>query len=301
MRRDRRPPALPDRARDPGHGGGREARRGEGLAGRPGRARQEPRDARAIIQKHIDEINEKFARVEQVKKFEILPADLSQEGGELTPDPEGEAQRRRRQVRAARSRSSTPGRAARVPRSARTPSRGRSPRSRSPRQSAAALRPAASRGRSAARPRTAARAPSTPCWRRSAARAARPRPTTRWGGRSRPPTVCSRMAARRVVEVAAASGLSLVAEGERDAEAASTAGTGELIVAAAEAGRGGCWSPPEAARRPTAAPARSTRSRPRAGSARPSSRSSATSRSRSSGRPRCSRRRRALTRPRWPG
>ena len=30
-------------------------------------------------------MNEKFARVEQVKKFEILPHDLSQEGGELTP------------------------------------------------------------------------------------------------------------------------------------------------------------------------------------------------------------------------
>ena len=42
-------------------------------------------EMREIIQKHIDEMNEKFARVEQVKKFEILPADLSQEGGELTP------------------------------------------------------------------------------------------------------------------------------------------------------------------------------------------------------------------------
>jgi long-chain acyl-CoA synthetase len=40
---------------------------------------------RASIEAHIDQINEKFARVEQVKKFEILPADLSQEGGELTP------------------------------------------------------------------------------------------------------------------------------------------------------------------------------------------------------------------------
>jgi long-chain acyl-CoA synthetase len=40
---------------------------------------------RAILQKHLDEINEKFARVEQVKKFEILPHDLSQETGELTP------------------------------------------------------------------------------------------------------------------------------------------------------------------------------------------------------------------------
>ncbi len=40
---------------------------------------------RAIIQQHLDKINEKFARVEQVKKFEILPHDLSQETGELTP------------------------------------------------------------------------------------------------------------------------------------------------------------------------------------------------------------------------
>ena len=39
-----------------------------------------------------------------------------------------------------------------------------------------------------------------------------------------------------VVEMAQASGLSLVAEDERDAWAASTRGTGELIVAAAEAG-----------------------------------------------------------------
>jgi len=41
---------------------------------------------------------------------------------------------------------------------------------------------------------------------------------------------------RAVVEVAGASGLELVADGERDAEAASSAGTGELIVAAALAG-----------------------------------------------------------------
>ncbi len=40
---------------------------------------------RAMIQAHLDQVNEKFARVEQVKKFEILPQDLSQEGGELTP------------------------------------------------------------------------------------------------------------------------------------------------------------------------------------------------------------------------
>jgi glycerate kinase len=41
---------------------------------------------------------------------------------------------------------------------------------------------------------------------------------------------------RAVVEVASASGLGLVAESERDPEAASSAGTGELIAAAIEAG-----------------------------------------------------------------
>jgi long-chain acyl-CoA synthetase len=40
---------------------------------------------RADLQAHLDKMNEKVARVEQVKKFEILPHDLSQEGGELTP------------------------------------------------------------------------------------------------------------------------------------------------------------------------------------------------------------------------
>ncbi len=39
-----------------------------------------------------------------------------------------------------------------------------------------------------------------------------------------------------VVEVARASGISMVEEAERDAEAASTAGTGELVAAAAQAG-----------------------------------------------------------------
>jgi long-chain acyl-CoA synthetase len=40
---------------------------------------------RKEIEAHVDEINEKFARVEQVKKIAILPRDLSQESGELTP------------------------------------------------------------------------------------------------------------------------------------------------------------------------------------------------------------------------
>jgi long-chain acyl-CoA synthetase len=40
---------------------------------------------RGLIGDHIDRVNEKLARVEQVKKFAILPHDLSQEQGELTP------------------------------------------------------------------------------------------------------------------------------------------------------------------------------------------------------------------------
>ncbi len=40
---------------------------------------------RASIMSHVDQINAKFARVEQVKKIEVLPHDLSQETGELTP------------------------------------------------------------------------------------------------------------------------------------------------------------------------------------------------------------------------
>ena len=40
---------------------------------------------KASIMSHVDQINAKFARVEQVKKIEVLPHDLSQETGELTP------------------------------------------------------------------------------------------------------------------------------------------------------------------------------------------------------------------------
>lgn len=42
-------------------------------------------DVRQAIEDHVAKINERFARVEQVKKIAILPRDLSQEGGELTP------------------------------------------------------------------------------------------------------------------------------------------------------------------------------------------------------------------------
>src|SRR3954452_1619537 len=42
-------------------------------------------EVRAAIDEHLEKVNAKFARVEQVKKIVILPHDLSQEGGELTP------------------------------------------------------------------------------------------------------------------------------------------------------------------------------------------------------------------------
>jgi long-chain acyl-CoA synthetase len=40
---------------------------------------------RTELERHMEEINQKYARVEQVKKLTILPHDLSQETGELTP------------------------------------------------------------------------------------------------------------------------------------------------------------------------------------------------------------------------
>jgi len=42
-------------------------------------------DVKASIEAHVEEINKNYARVEQVKKISILPNDLSQESGELTP------------------------------------------------------------------------------------------------------------------------------------------------------------------------------------------------------------------------
>jgi long-chain acyl-CoA synthetase len=40
---------------------------------------------RAEIQRAVDEVNSHVGQVEQIKRFEILPRDLSHEGGELTP------------------------------------------------------------------------------------------------------------------------------------------------------------------------------------------------------------------------
>jgi long-chain acyl-CoA synthetase len=42
-------------------------------------------EIRAELERHMGEVNKKYAQVEQVKKLTILPRDLSQENGELTP------------------------------------------------------------------------------------------------------------------------------------------------------------------------------------------------------------------------
>ncbi|HET7120204.1 MAG TPA: long-chain fatty acid--CoA ligase [Solirubrobacterales bacterium] len=42
-------------------------------------------EVKAELEAHVEKINQNFARVEQVKKIAILPHDLSQESGELTP------------------------------------------------------------------------------------------------------------------------------------------------------------------------------------------------------------------------
>ncbi len=55
-----------------------------GLPGDPAQLAHDP-DVEASIMAHVDKINQNFARVEQVKKISILPHDLSQESGELTP------------------------------------------------------------------------------------------------------------------------------------------------------------------------------------------------------------------------
>jgi long-chain acyl-CoA synthetase len=55
-----------------------------GIAADPAQMARDPR-VREVVQRDIETVNARFARVEQIKRFAILPRDLSQERGELTP------------------------------------------------------------------------------------------------------------------------------------------------------------------------------------------------------------------------
>jgi long-chain acyl-CoA synthetase len=56
-----------------------------GLEGLDVEAMARDERVRTEIQKAVDEVNSHVGPVEQIKRYEILPRDLSQEGGELTP------------------------------------------------------------------------------------------------------------------------------------------------------------------------------------------------------------------------
>ena len=81
----RRPPALPDRADHARPRGDRAVGAGAGHRGHRHGIAGENEKVRALVQEAVDDVNSKVARVEEVKKFTILPHDLTQETGELTP------------------------------------------------------------------------------------------------------------------------------------------------------------------------------------------------------------------------
>ena len=81
----RRPPAVPGRAHHARRGGDpASGPRDQGLPDDIASLAKEPK-VHALIQEVLDEVNKKYANVEQIKKFTILDHDLSQETGELTP------------------------------------------------------------------------------------------------------------------------------------------------------------------------------------------------------------------------
>jgi long-chain acyl-CoA synthetase len=55
-----------------------------GVPADPAAMADDPR-VREALQRDVDAVNERFARIEQIKRFAVLPRDLSQAEGELTP------------------------------------------------------------------------------------------------------------------------------------------------------------------------------------------------------------------------
>jgi long-chain acyl-CoA synthetase len=58
---------------------------GAGLTGKTYAQIAASAEAKALIQTYIDQVNRELAKWETIKKFAILPADLTVESGELTP------------------------------------------------------------------------------------------------------------------------------------------------------------------------------------------------------------------------
>jgi len=58
---------------------------GAGLGGKDYKALTEAAEVAALIQPYIDQVNREIAKWETIKKFQILPRDLTVEEGELTP------------------------------------------------------------------------------------------------------------------------------------------------------------------------------------------------------------------------
>ena len=56
-----------------------------GMAGQPYETVATSEPMRALIAEHVEQLNHRLNRWETVKKFVILPKDLTVEGGELTP------------------------------------------------------------------------------------------------------------------------------------------------------------------------------------------------------------------------
>ena len=81
----RRQPPVPGRDADARPRRERQARRPARHRRRTARRSRVDRRVHAEIQKEVDEVNAKLARIEQIKRFAILDHDLSQAGGELTP------------------------------------------------------------------------------------------------------------------------------------------------------------------------------------------------------------------------
>jgi long-subunit acyl-CoA synthetase (AMP-forming) len=80
-------------ARDGGEGRGNPARDRSELIARP--------DVRARLEQEIERVNQELAQFEKIKRFAILDRELTQESGELTPTPQGQAARDRPALRAA--------------------------------------------------------------------------------------------------------------------------------------------------------------------------------------------------------